>query len=66
MLWCILEHTSGHEHATQLDPFGAHISQMPYLILTWGKGKFYVREIIDDPSKPDTLMYIRYIIIERH
>jgi hypothetical protein len=36
---CILEHTSGHERATELDPFGAHISQMPYLILLWGEGK---------------------------
>ena len=29
------------------------------------KSKFYVREIIDAPSKPDTLMYIHYIIIAR-
>ena len=62
---CILEHTSVDERASQLDPFGTHISQMPYLILTWGKGKFYVREIIDAPSKPDSLNYICYIMIQR-
>jgi hypothetical protein len=62
---CIIEHTSGHEHATRLDPFGAHISQMPYLILLWGKGAFYVRDIIDAPSKPDGIDYIRYIIIKK-
>lgn len=62
---CILEHTSGHERASQIDPFGAPISQMPYLILTWGKGKFYAREIIDTPSKPDSLRPARYIIIQK-
>lgn len=62
---CILEHTSGHESATELDPFGAHISQMPNIILTWGNGKFYVREILEAPSSMDLLKYIRYIIIQR-
>lgn len=61
---CILEHTSKHERATELDPFGADIRQMPYLILTWGKGKFCVREILDAPSKTDSHRYNRYLIIE--
>jgi hypothetical protein len=60
---CILEHTSGHERATELDPFGADISQMPYLILNWGAGKYCVREILNAPAKPDSLKYIQYMII---
>ncbi len=62
---CIIEHTSGHEHATELDPFGADISIMPYLILTWGKGDFCVREVINAPAKPDSLKYVQYLIIQR-
>lgn len=62
---CILEHTSGHEHATELDPFGADISFMPYLVLTWGEGEFCVREILNAPTKPESLKYIQYLIIER-
>lgn len=62
---CILEHTSGHELATELDPFGAHVSHMPYLVLTWGKGKFCVREILDAPAKGDSLQYSKMIVIQR-
>jgi hypothetical protein len=62
---CILEHTSGHERATELDPFGAHITQMPYLILTWAEGRFFVREILSAPSKPDSLTYIQFLVIQR-
>ena len=62
---CILEHSSGHERAHITDPFGAHVSQMPYLILNWGKGKYAVREIIDAPSKKKSLSYMKYIVIQR-
>ena len=62
---CILEHTSGHESATRLDPFGAHLSVMPYLILNWGNGKFHVREILDAPSRANALSYIRFVVIQR-
>ena len=62
---CILEHTSGHEHATELDPFGADISLMPYLILNWGEGEFCVRELLNAPTKSDLLKYLQYLIIER-
>ena len=62
---CILEHTSDHERATELDPFGAPISLMPYLILGWGKGRYCATEIIDAPAKPDAQQYLRYIIIEK-
>jgi len=62
---CILEHSSGHERAAKLDPFDAHVSQMPYLILNWGKGKYFVREILDAPSKKKSLSYLKYIVIQR-
>ncbi len=62
---CILEHTSGHEKATKLDPFGAHITQMPYLILTWGEGRFFVREILTAPAKGDAIHYSHFLIIQR-
>lgn len=63
---CILEHTSDHERATELDPFGAPISIMPYLVLKWGAGKFSVREIFDAPSKPEGQGYLRYIVIQKN
>lgn len=62
---CMIEHTSGHEQATDLDPFGADISLMPYLILIWGKGDFYVQELLDAPSKSDLLHYIKYLIVQK-
>lgn len=62
---CILEHTSGHEKATKLDPFGAHITQMPYLILTWGEGRFFVREILTAPAKRDAIHYSHFLIIQK-
>lgn len=62
---CILEHTSGHETATRLDPFGAHISQMPYLILLWGNGRFFVREKLEAPVRPGSLRYSHFIVIQK-
>ena len=64
---CIIEHSSNHglENTSDLDPFGAHIVQMPYLILTWGKGNYGVREIFQAPSKPNRIKYIYHIIIQK-
>ncbi|MBN1909142.1 MAG: methyltransferase domain-containing protein [Pirellulales bacterium] len=62
---CILEHTNSHARANQLDPFGAEVSVMPYLILTWSEGKFSVRELLDAPVKPSNVEYMQYLIIER-
>ena len=39
---CIIEHTSSHETSNSTDPFGAKISKMPFLILSWGNGKFFL------------------------
>jgi len=44
---CILEHTDDHQTAKETDPFGAKLIIMPYLILQWSKGKFFVADILD-------------------
>jgi hypothetical protein len=64
---CILEHSNLHapEGANELDPFGAEIEIMPYLITKWGKGRFFVREILDAPEKNPNLKYLQFIVIER-
>jgi hypothetical protein len=53
-------------HASKLDPFGADIALMPYLVLIWGEGKYSVTEILTAPSKSDTLEYIQYLIIRNN
>ena len=62
---CILEHSEGHEQATELDPFGADTALMPYMILTWGKGGFCVREILDAPARADEIAYNHFLVIEK-
>lgn len=64
---CILEHSSGHSASavTQLDPFGADIGIMPYLIVTWGKGAYGVREMMEAPKKGQDLQYLFFIIIQK-
>ena len=40
---CIIEHTSKHEgKGSELDPFAASITVMPYLITIWGNGRYGV------------------------
>jgi hypothetical protein len=64
---CILEHSNFHgpEGACELDPFGADIVTMPYLISKWGKGKYAVRELIEAARKKDDLAYLYFIVIQR-
>lgn len=64
---CILEHGSFHEPeaADGLDPFGANLSLMPYLITTWGRGKFGVREILSAPAKSEGQSRVDFIVIQR-
>ncbi len=64
---CILEHSSEHEpsEAQELDPFKATITLMPYLITTWGKGKYGVRELIKAPAKNENLKFLYFIVIQR-
>ncbi len=62
---CILEHSSKHEKASRLDPFGADISQMPNLILMWGEGRFGVLDVLDAPSKRDSFKYLKYFVVQK-
>jgi hypothetical protein len=64
---CILEHSNLHapEGANELDPFGAEIELMPFLITKWAKGRFFVREILDAPGKNPALKSLQFIVIER-
>jgi hypothetical protein len=64
---CILEHSSHHAtaDASAEDPFKADIVQMPYLILTWGQGKYGVREILTALSKSEKLEFLCFIVIQK-
>ncbi|MEX0899749.1 MAG: methyltransferase domain-containing protein [Gammaproteobacteria bacterium] len=62
---CLLEHTSRHEHATELDPFGASIDEMPGLIEAWGEGRYRVETILDAPVAAPSLRYCRYLVLVR-
>jgi hypothetical protein len=64
---CILEHSDMHspKGVTELDPFGATIEIMPYLIALWGKGDFYLRELISAPVKPAGVGYLCFLVIQR-
>ncbi len=65
---CIIEHSSDHEKATALDPFGVSIVALPYLILDWSEGKFCVIEIVDMPKLPtikNPASYAKVLIIKK-
>jgi hypothetical protein len=64
---CILEHSNRHapEGANELDPFGAEIEIMPYLVTRWAKENYFVREILDAPEKNPALKSLQFIVIER-
>lgn len=62
---CILEHTTGHgpAGASALDPFGADLEVMPYLVTLWGQGAFGVREIVVAPKTPPNIAQSHFIVI---
>jgi hypothetical protein len=62
---CIIEHSSADEpdYASNLDPFGASLWIMPYLVLEWSKGAFSVREILDAPASKRNIAYTKFLII---
>ena len=72
---CIIEHSSLHgtSAVTELDPFGAEIAYMPYLITLWGDGKYGVRQILKAPQINDkianyfgvSITYLYFIIIQK-
>lgn len=65
---CIIEHSSVDtpDFTSDLDPFGAHLGFMPYIILTWAKGKYGVRELISTPVKKEFATYSSFIILEKY
>jgi len=64
---CILEHSSVHEPtgASPLDPFGADLARMPFLIAKWGNGKYGVRQLMDAPKRKEIIESMSYIVIQR-
>jgi hypothetical protein len=62
--FCFIEHSEGHstKSTSELDPFGAHIAIMPYLIANWSKGRYGVRELLKAPVRRDYSKY-HYIIV---
>lgn len=64
---CLIEHTSAHRasKSSELDPFGADLSIMPYLILVWGKGRYGVRDLIESPKKKED-RETHTIVIQKH
>jgi SAM-dependent methyltransferase len=65
--FCILEHSHLHspEGVTKLDPFGADIQVMPFLIALWGKNKYFLRELVEAPTKNSILNYLYFLIIQK-
>jgi hypothetical protein len=65
---CILEHATASEpqYTSDLDPFGASLLIMPYLILKWGKGTFHVQQILDAPALQRKMGYTSFLIIRHH
>jgi hypothetical protein len=62
---CIIEHSSDDEGSSEIDPFGAGIVLMPYLILKWGEGRYGIRELIEAPSKGSCVNYLYFIVIQK-
>lgn len=67
---CVLEWRSSYDYtaSNELDPFGACITVMPYLVLRWGKGEYSIIDILDSPSYfeyKNKLKYFKYLIIKK-
>lgn len=62
---CILEHGRAHGPggASQLDPFGAELAVMPYLIARWGRGEYCVREVL--PAPPGAGKRVSFLVIHK-
>ncbi|PZQ43933.1 MAG: hypothetical protein DI551_11175 [Micavibrio aeruginosavorus] len=64
---CILEHSAEHaiKGASALDPFGAELMQMPYLITKWGNGAFGASEILKAPVTGHDAVDLYFIIVRK-
>ena len=65
--YCILEHSdrSGPEYVNKYDPFGADITLMPWLLATWGRESFFLKELVKAPYNNQHTNNIWFFIIER-
>lgn len=65
---CIIEHSDYHgiKGVNDLDPFGAELLIMPYLILSWSNNEFSIREIIEAPKKADNLEGLKFLILKNN
>jgi len=63
---CILEHSTSHgpDAADTLDPFGAELWMMPYLVATWSEGRYGVREILPAPKKQAGVRHVHFIVLQ--
>ncbi len=63
---CIIEHTWGHgaDQTSELDPFGASLEIMPFLVLSWAEGKFAVTRILKGPATKNFIPDTHFLIIE--
>lgn len=64
---CIIEHSSLHgpRGADDLDPFGADLFLMPYLIAKWGQGKYGVRQLLTAPTKNAIVSHLHFIVVQK-
>ena len=64
---CVIDHSAAHgvQGASALDPFGAELHLMPYLICRWGRGRYAVREMLDVPNRSPKLVYHAFLLIQR-
>ena len=64
---CIIEHSSLHEPqgANELDPFGANTWVMPYLITTWGNGRYGVRQLLTAPARHERVTHQKFIVLQK-
>lgn len=63
----LLEHTSRHgaSGADKTDPFGADLEVLPYLILRWGRGRYFVTDLLDLPKAPSAgVTMLKAVVIE--
>lgn len=65
---CIIEHSQYHEPSAvnAVDPFGADLDIMPYLILEWSKSLYSVREILTSPHPKGEFGYPKWLIIQNN
>ena len=61
----LLEHTDLHgaSAATELDPFGADLAVMPYLIARWAKGRYALVDLLAAPA--DAKTHTHFLCLQR-